>query len=68
MFGDLCYSASPSGSVSVGSFYYRKQTLTKVGCVFVLLCLPLLADSVVVPCVCACVCVCVYMRPQVMIY
>lgn len=38
MLDDLCHSVFLSGSVSVGSFHYRKQTQTKIGSVYVLLC------------------------------
>lgn len=58
ILGDLCHRASLSGSVSVGSFYYRKQTLTKVGCVFVLLCFSLCGFCGRAVCMCTCVCAC----------
>lgn len=60
MLGDLCHSASLYGSVDVGNFYYRKQTLNKVSCVFVLLSFPPcgICDRCIL-CVHVCVCVCV---------
>lgn len=48
----MTFATVLSGSVSVGSFHYRNQTLTKVGCAFVLLRL-----SPCGPCGCG---VCVY--------